>query len=137
LSDRIGTRKKVVLASIVVYLVSVGLLSVFGNGIIFLLVILAGFTQEGLWAILITMVMETEGVGRENSGTALGMVMTFASLGGFIAPPVGNRLALISPSYAFLFWAALVVAAIILISFVKETGWKKREQPIVIKSVEA
>jgi MFS family permease len=135
LSDRIGSRKRVVLPAITIYLVCVGLLSIFGNGLVFLLVILAGLTQEGLWAILITMVMETEGVGAENSGTALGMAMTFGGLGSFLAPPLGNRLAVINPGYAFIFWAVLVVVAVTLIYFVKETGWKKRGQPSEVAPV--
>jgi len=128
LSDRFVSRKRIVLVAIIVYMVSVGLLSVFGNAVVYLLVILAGLMQEGLWAILITIVMESEGVGRELSGTALGLAMTLASLGGFFAPPLGNRLAQINPSYAFLFWAALALLSIILIIFVKETGWKRAER---------
>ena len=124
LSDRLGSRKGVVLASIAVYLVSVGSLAVVNNAMIYLLVILAGLMQEGLWAILITIVMEIEGVERENSGTALGLAMTLAAVGGFVAPPLGNRLALMNPGYAFLFWAALSLVAFLLICTVKETRRK-------------
>lgn len=128
LSDRIGSRKIVVYIAITVYLICVGLLSVSSSNLVWILAIFAGLMQEGLWALLITMVMETEGIGSKNSGTALGLVMTFSSLGSFFAPPLGNRIAGISPGYAFLFWSAMVITALILIYFVKETGWKKRKQ---------
>lgn len=125
LSDRIGLRKVILYSAILSIIIGVGLLSVFGGVIVWPLVILVGIVQEGFVAVLITMIMETEGVGAAYAGTALGLNTTMSGLGGFLAPPLGNRLAEINPSFAFIFWSALAAAALFAFYFVKETGWKK------------
>jgi hypothetical protein len=84
-----------------------------------------GIFQEGVTAILLTLTMETKGVGVVYAGTALGLIATFAKIGGLLGPPLGNSLAAISPSYGFLFWAGMVALAMVLFLFVKETGWRK------------
>ena len=125
LSDRIGLRKVILYAAILATITGVSLLSVFGGVIVWPLVILIGIVQEGFVAVLITTTMETEGVGAAYAGTALGLNTALSGLGGFFAPPIGNSLAEINPSLAFLFWAALPVAALFAFYFVKETGWEK------------
>jgi MFS family permease len=127
LSDRIGLRKVILYPVILMTILGVGLLSVFGGVIVWPLVILVGIVQEGFVAVLITMIMETEGVGAAYAGTALGLNTTFSGLGGFLAPSIGNGLAEINPSFAFLFWSFLATAALFVFHFVEETGWKKRK----------
>ena len=85
-----------------------------------------GKIREGLWSLMITMIMETDGVGAKYSGAALGLSSTITPLGNFLAPPIGNRLALIKPGYAFLFWAALGVVGLVIFHFIRETGWKRK-----------
>jgi MFS family permease len=126
LSDRIGLRKVIVVPAMLITMISLGLLAVFNGAIVWLLVILIGLVQEGLAASLITMNMETEGVGAIYAGTALGLSTTVVGLGGFFSPPIGNSFAEVNPSFAFIFWTALVVIALLLFQFVKETGWRKR-----------
>jgi MFS family permease len=87
--------------------------------------ILVGISVESLAAVLITMVMETAGSGGTYAGTALGLGTTLALLGNFFAPPVGNRLAVINPSFAFIFWSGMALVGLIISFFVRETGWKK------------
>ena len=87
--------------------------------------ILIGISVESLAAVLITMVMETAGKGGTYAGTALGLCTTLGLLGSFFAPPVGNRLAVINPSFAFIFWASMALVGLIIFFFVRETGWKK------------
>jgi Na+/melibiose symporter-like transporter len=126
LSDRIGLRKAIIYPSYIITIVCVGLFSVLSGIMVWPLVLLIGVVREALFAILITMVMETEGVGKTYSGTSLGMISTINPIGGFFAPPIGNRLALINPSYAFLFWAALAMVGLSIFRFTHETGWRKR-----------
>ena len=78
-------------------------------------------------ACSITLSIETEGAGAKYAGTALGLIMSLTRLGAFFAPPIGNSLAVINPSFAFIFWSALAVVALLMFYFVKETGWKKSE----------
>ena len=128
MSDRLGSRKAILYPSIVAVILGIGLLCAFGSGgILWFAVILAGFVQEGFFAITITMTMEIEGIGATYAGTALGLGTTFAGMGGFFSPPIGNRLAEINPRFAFIFWLALAIVALVTIRFVKDTGWKKKE----------
>jgi ACS family hexuronate transporter-like MFS transporter len=127
ISDKIGLRKSVFISGMMVAAIGYGLLSVITNAAIWPLVIIAGLVQEANAAFFFTMVMETKGVGRKYSGTALGLLATFGGLGSFFGPPLGNSLAVYSPAYAFICWAFLAVLAIAVVSFVKETGWKKDE----------
>ena len=122
LSDRLGLRKAILLPAALVAMVGVGLLSVVNGPAIWPCVILAGFVQEAFAAISITVIMETKGVGPAYAGTALGLATTLSGVGGFLSPPIGNRLALINPSFAFIFWVALIAVAFCLLLFVKETG---------------
>jgi len=125
-SDRMGLRKAILSTIFVITIGCTALFAFFTGGAIWLLVILIGIVREGLWSLMITMIMETDGVGTKYSGAALGLSSTISPVGGFLAPPIGNRLALIQPGYAFLFWAALGLVGLIIFYFVQETGWKKR-----------
>jgi predicted MFS family arabinose efflux permease len=129
LSDRIGLRKAILYPSYIITIVCLGLLSYFTGGAVWPVVISLGIVREGLWAIVITMIMEIEGVGAKYAGAALGLMASITPLGNFLAPPIGNRLALIEPGYAFLFWAALGLAGLAAFYFVRETGWKKQGVP--------
>jgi cyanate permease len=127
LSDRIGLRKAIVVPSVLLVIIGGSLLSVFSGPTVWLSVLLLGFVREGVSAILITMTMEIEGVGAVDTGTALGICMSLVYFGLFFSPPIGNRLAVIDPSFAFIFWVALAVVGLLIFSFVEETGWRKRE----------
>jgi MFS family permease len=126
LSDRIGLRKVIIYPILVITIIGVGLLSVFGGAVVWPIVIVTGFVREGLAAIMITMVMEIEGVGAAYAATALGLSGTFMAAGSFFSPPVGNRLALINPGFAFIFWSALAAIGTVIFSPIKETGWRAK-----------
>ena len=112
---------------IIITVICVGLLSVFRGAAVWPLAILMGIVREGLFAGVITMGMETKGIGAEYSGTALGLMWTLAHLGNFFSPPLGNRLAVINPSLAFIFWSAMALMSLLVFHFAEETGWTKRE----------
>ncbi|MFC1902186.1 nitrate/nitrite transporter [Chloroflexota bacterium] len=126
LSDRLGSRKVIALAAILITTVGIGLLSVFGGAMVWPLVISVGLVSELMRATLVTMIMETEGIGPAYAGTALGITLSCSRLGTFFSPPLGNSLANINPSSPFIFWSALAGAALLTFNFVKETGWRKR-----------
>jgi cyanate permease len=73
--------------------------------------------RDGSTAILITMVIETDGVGPVYAGSATGFVMLFFFVGNLFSPPIGNRLADISPGLPFVFWAALVALGLVSLAF--------------------
>ncbi len=121
-SDRIGSRKKILIPSALAVIIGFGLLSVVSGGAVWLAVILAGFSRDGFMAVFITMILETDGIGPSYAGTAVGFVMIFSGIGNLIAPPLGNSLALTAPGLPFIFWAGMAVVGLIGILLAKERG---------------
>jgi MFS family permease len=131
LSDRLGSRKAILIPALIVTTVCVSLLP-FVNGVtIWVLVILSGMFMDGFMATIVTMLLETKGVGAVNSGTALGIIFTISQIGSFISPPLGNSFAGVSPGMPFVFWAALSAVALFIFAFSKETARRR------VKAVES
>jgi MFS family permease len=128
LSDRIGMRKAILLAGLVVMTASLVLLPQVGGSAVWGFMIVSGIFMDSFMSIIITMLMETKGVGVEHAGTALGMVFTIAPIGAVIAPPLGNGLARIDPGLPFVFWAAMSLLAVVTLSFTSETGWRRNRR---------
>jgi len=100
--------------------VGAGLLG-FASGIwIWLAVLMAGFVRDAFMAIYITMVIETDGVGSVYAGTATGLTLAISGIGNFIAPPLGNSLAVLWPGAPFLFWSALTLLGMFCLALVKK-----------------
>jgi hypothetical protein len=87
--------------------------------------LLAGIFMDGFMSLTTTILLETEGVGTIYSGTALGIVFTIIHIGSASSPPMGNSLASISQEAPFFFWASLSIASLVMLTFVKETGWRR------------
>jgi predicted MFS family arabinose efflux permease len=127
LSGRLGLRKGIIMPVLFIALMSLVLLPQFRGFMVWPLVILFGSARDGYFAILMTMVIESRGIGATYAGTAMGIILSLGNFGGFIAAPLGNRLAVISPQYAFFFWAALLGISILVFRTVRETGRTKVE----------
>jgi MFS family permease len=112
-SDRLGTRRKILLAAGLMILSGIGLLSFAQGALVWIAVCLAGMVRDGFMAVFMTSIMETEGVGPAYAGTAVGMVMVIGGIGNLIAPPLGNSLASIGPGFPFIFWAGLTAVGFI------------------------
>jgi MFS family permease len=123
-SDKLGSRKKVLLAAMLMIATGVGLLSIADGLMVWVAVSMAGLARDGFMAVFLTMIVETEGVGVVYAGTATGLVMVFSALGGLVAPPLGNSLAEMTPGLPFVFWAALTVVGFFGLYLVKEGGAK-------------
>lgn len=111
-SDRLGTRKKVLVVACILFVFGIGMLSVAGGPLVWLMVVIAGFARDGFMAVFLTLVIETDGVGAAYAGTATGMVMVFGSIGSVLGPPLGNSLATVTPGMPFILWAALVLVGL-------------------------
>jgi len=120
LSDRVGSRKLILVAATLMTTVGVGLLSIAEGTMVWVSVIMAGIVRDGFMAIFMTMTMETKGVGAAHAGTAMGMVLIFYRFGGLVSPPLGNSLADIGLGLPFIFWAVLAAVAFFGFYFVKE-----------------
>jgi MFS family permease len=124
LSDRIGRRKAVLFSGLITMTASLALLPLVGSSLVWVFMIVSGIFMDGFMSIIVTMLMETDGVGAEHAGTALGIVFTLAPIGAVIAPPLGNGLARINPGLPFIFWAGMSLVAIAALAFTTETGWR-------------
>ncbi len=119
-SDRMRSRKGLLLLAGLLVALGAGLLSVPGGGLVWPGVVMSGFVRDGFMAILLTMVIETEGVGPAYAGTAAGFTMALSGIGNFIAPPLGNSLAVFWPGAPFAFWAGLAVLGFSCLSLVRK-----------------
>ena len=109
LSDRIGSRRKLLVAATLMTACGVGLLSVVDGAVIWIAVLMAGAVRDGYMAVFMTTVTELDGVGAEYAGTALGLAMTLSRVGALVAPPLGNGLAVYGPRAPFALWAAMAL----------------------------
>ena len=120
LSDRTGSRKSILYAALFVTLICFFLLPVVDGVLIWVLIILSGMFMDGFMAIACTMIIETEGVGPRDFGTAFGMMLTISQVGNVFAPPLGNSFASLHPGLPFFFWAAISAAALFTFAPIKE-----------------
>ena len=132
ISGRLLSRKPGFFVTILMTAIGVGLLFVAEGIMVWVAVIIAGVVRDGFVSILLTMVIETDGVGTKYSGTASGLVQTFGRLGGFFSPLVGNNLAYIILNLPFVFWSALATFALVVSLFMKDV---KRRQSMDISIV--
>lgn len=109
LSDRLGTRKGLLMIAALLITIGVGLLALVHGALIWLAVILAGLTRDGYMALTMTSVMEIKGVGARYAGTATGLLIAWIGLGNVLAPPLGNSLASLHPGAPFAFWSLLAL----------------------------
>ncbi len=124
LSDKLNSRKIVLLLTTLATAVGFSLLSIASGWGIWVSVLIAGMVRDGFMALHITMVIETEDVGSEYAGTAIGLIHTVGGLTEFASPPIGNSLAGINPRLPFGFWGALAALALFAFIPLKE---KKRK----------
>ena len=122
LSDRLSSRKTILFAALLMTVIGVGLLSVVSGTMVWVSVIIAGIIRDGFMGVLMTMIIETDGVGVTYAGTAIGLVLTLSRLSSFAAPPLGNSLADVNLALPFIFWAALATVALVSFYFIKEAG---------------
>jgi cyanate permease len=128
-SDRLGSRKKVLMVAAGSIMVGVGWLTLAQGVLVWAAVGLAGVFRDGFMALFMTSVIETRGVGAAYAGTATGLTMVFLQLGYLVTPPLGNSLAAWGPSVPFAFWAALAGLGLVCFYFFREPGAEELAGP--------
>ena len=113
LSDRIGSRRGVLITAMLMIGIGTGLLGIAGGSFIWLAVLLAGITRDGFMATSMTAIIEVKGVGPRFAGSAAGMAMSAMGASNVLAPPLGNWLAKFGAGLPFMFWASLVFLGIV------------------------
>lgn len=121
-SDRMGSRKRLLMIATLMVVLGTGLLSFASGGGIWMAVLLAGLVRDAFMAIFITMVIETEGIGTLYAGTATGLTMAISGIGNMLAPPLGNSLAGLWPGAPFAFWAGFALLGLVCLAFVRMPG---------------
>ena len=119
-SDRLGSRKKMLIGAALLTALGIGSLSVVKGEAIWGAVVVAGLVRDGFMAIFLTMIFEVKGVGLKYSGTAIGFTMIFMGIGNLVAPPLGNALDALAASAPFIFWATLIVIGSLCIALTTE-----------------
>ena len=127
LADKIGVRKAVVLPLLIIIFICSAMLAVFNNTMVWLLVIMIGFSRDGCMALILTM-NQDKVTGSKHAGTAMGFQQMHFRTGSMIAPPLGNSLAYISMGTPFLLWSAFAAIGAAVLLFVKDTGWMSRKK---------
>lgn len=79
---------------------------------IYIVIVLGAFIWAGASPLYTTLLQEAKGLEPAYVGTAIGLAGTIGMTGAFIAPPLGNSLASISPGAPILFWAGLTAAGL-------------------------
>jgi len=131
LSDKIGSRKKVLLPALALTSIGTGLLAIPNDTAIWALMLIAGITRDGFMAVFITFTVETEGVGLKYAATALGAIFTLERLGLFILPSIGGFIAkYVSLELPFVLWGALAAMGFVVLLFLKES--KKMQIPELV-----
>ena len=123
-SDRLKSRKHLLMAASAMIALGAALMSFAGGAWVWATVLMVGFVRDAFMTVLLTMVVETEGVGPAYAGTAVGLIFTIGSLGMLLAPPLGNGLAATWSGAPFLFWSGLAVFGLVCLSY-----YKGREEP--------
>jgi len=120
LSDKLRRRKLILAGAAVIMAAGTGILSIAQGALVWAAVVIAGFIRDGFMAVFMTTVIETEGIGAQNAGAAVGFVMIFTATAALFSPPVGNSLAAISPQLPFAFWSVLGIVGLSSLLFVRE-----------------
>ncbi len=108
-SDRLHSRRNILLAAALMIATGVGLLSVVHGLWVWGAIVLAGIVRDGFMAVLMTFIIEVRGVGARWAGTAVGLISASSMVASVLSPPLGNSLAAIDPGLPFVFWSALAL----------------------------
>jgi cyanate permease len=122
LSDRIGTRRGVLMVAALLIGTGTGLLGIASGAMISAAVLIAGLSRDGFMALTMTAIIEEKGIGVEFAGSATGLNMSVMGMAIFFAPPIGNWFAKFGPGRPFLFWAALVFLGFVGYFFIRKTA---------------
>jgi predicted MFS family arabinose efflux permease len=125
-SDKIGSRKTVMIFSTIVLALSIGLLPIVSTTGIWILLIIGGLIRIGVTPLATTLIFEIKGVGSTYGGTAIGLTNSLGMLGAFAAAPIGNSFATFSSDMPLFFWSLLGALALPLLFLLKETGTRAK-----------
>jgi cyanate permease len=119
ISDKLKTRKGVILISLLAMAIGVPLIPFSNNTGVWILVVIIGLLRSGAGSLFSVMVLEAKGVGSLYGGTATGLASSVSMIGAAFAPPLGNSLKDFGQGWPFIFWGLLCAIGIPLLFMVK------------------
>ena len=119
LSDKLRSRKGVLILSMSSLAVGLALLPYANSASVWVILVITSFLRSGAGSLFNVMIFETKGVGSTYGGTAIGLASTVSMIGAFLAPPLGNTLVDIDKGLPFVFWSCLAVIGIPLLLLIK------------------
>lgn len=122
LSDKLHTRKGVLLISIAALVACLFLIPFVSSTWIWIIIIISAFLRSAASSLFNVMIFELPSVGSKYSGTAMGLANTVSMIGAFIAPPLGNSLEQYGAAMPFLLWGTLALIGIPLMFLIKSHG---------------
>jgi len=124
ISDKIGRRKPILIIGTAVSGLCVLTYSSLSGPPLILMLIIAGAGIGALAPVLLTMPIEMKEIGPELAATAVGFMMIFQSVSGFLGPIITGKLIDVTGSNlaGFIFMGGAVIIAAVFAIPLKETG---------------
>lgn len=120
IASKLRSYKGMFFFSMLVTIASIALLPLVSDIAVWPLIIITSFLRSAVFAITTVIVFSMKQVGSTYGGTAVGLVSSIGMFGGFVAPPIGNSLAVFGPNMPFFFWAGLAAASLPFFIWIKE-----------------
>jgi MFS family permease len=108
LSDRMGSRKKFLVAGGLVTAIGVGIASMAKSSVVWAAMIFAGSVRDAFMAISMASANQYKGELHTTAGIATGLLTCFTAIGSLLAPPAGNSLATMGANVPLIGWAVLI-----------------------------
>jgi len=132
LSDRAGSRRPYVVGFLLIQGLGLVLIPACGS-FLWLPAVIVGFGFNGCFAVFQSTAAEDPEVSVEHIGTAVGLMLTIAAVGGFIVPAVFGRLSVSAGYTAAWIFAAVVCCAFALLAPArsKTTAVRQPTTPVI------
>jgi NNP family nitrate/nitrite transporter-like MFS transporter len=127
ISDRVGLRRVFYVPCVWASGIFLFLIPQLSGVPLWIAVTLTGVFMGGGIPLLLSAPLEMKGIGPLYAGTAIGVMTTAETIGGFLSPWLGFRLADIKPLWAFIFWGVAEVISGIAFWLMRETGYRARK----------
>ena len=119
LSDRIGSRRKIMIPALVFAFLGTVLMPVADGAFVWILMIAHGMFLDTFMSLTTTLIMESKGVKPEYFGTATGMIFTMGLIGAVSGPPIGALFTEFSGGAPYYFWSVMAFIALMIFTFAK------------------
>lgn len=119
LSDKLHTRKGVLILSLGSLALGLFLLPFVDATGVWILIMFIGFLRAGAGSLFNVVIFEDKAIGSKYGGTAIGMANTISMIGAAAAPPLGNSLQQYGQGMPFLLWASLAATSTVLLLLLK------------------